>query len=119
MAVRYIVDNVKEAVKFYTKYLGFVIKKDWGPVVILKKDSLELWVSGPLSSAGKTTLKGQKPMPGGSNRLVVNIHSLQKVVKEFKQNEVQILSGKVNSPAGEWIVVADPSGNPVELFETK
>ncbi len=119
MAVRYIVDNVKKATKFYVEYLGFVIKKDWGPVVILTMENIELWVSGPTSSAGKTILNGRKPMPGGSNRLVVKIKYLQKKIEELKRFNIKTISKKIVSPAGEWIVVADPSGNPVELFEDK
>lgn len=119
MAVRYIVNDVKKAVDFFTKFLEFTIKKDWGPVVILAKDNLELWVSGPTSSAGKTTLNGQKPLSGGSNRLVVRIKDLQTTIENMKQSGIQILSGMVKSPAGKWIVIADSSGNPIELFERK
>ncbi len=84
MAIRYIVDNVQDAVSFYTQHLGFVIHKNWGPVVILRKEDLELWVSGPLSSAGKTLLDNKKPLPGGSNRLVTTVTNLQETIERLK-----------------------------------
>ncbi|MBI3620461.1 VOC family protein [Candidatus Roizmanbacteria bacterium] len=117
MAVRYIVDNVEKAVKFYTSYLGFFIKNDWGPVVILNANNLELWLSGPLSSAGKTVVDGYKPTPGGSNKIVVEIKNLEKQIDKLKRNGVRIISETVKGPAGRWVVISDPSGNPVELFE--
>lgn len=119
MAVRYIVHNVEEAVNFYTKCLGFAIQKNWGPVVILTKENLELWISGPTSSAGRTLLNHQKPLAGGSNRLVVTVMDIQQTIEDLKKAGTTVISDVIKSPAGKWVVAADPSGNPVELFETR
>jgi catechol 2,3-dioxygenase-like lactoylglutathione lyase family enzyme len=104
-AVRYLVEDVGAAVEFYVDKLGFAVREDWGPVVILERADLELWLSGPKSSAGRHPVKG--------NRFVVQVADLDRALEG--------LSAKpdvVDGAAGRWAVVMDPAGNPVELFET-
>ena len=105
-AVRYLVDDVGAAVEFYVDQLGFSVREDWGPVVIVERGDLELWLSGPGSSAAGYPVHG--------SRFVLEVDDLHRA-----------LSGLGTSPdivdgaAGRWALVADPAGNPVELFETR
>jgi catechol 2,3-dioxygenase-like lactoylglutathione lyase family enzyme len=104
-AVRYLVDDVGAAVEFYVDKLGFAVREDWGPVVILERADLELWVSGPQSSAGRHAVRG--------NRFVVEVEDLDQALDGLgAKPEV------VDGAAGRWAVVTDPDGNPIELFET-
>jgi len=119
VAIRHFVHQVDKAVEFYTKQLGFALKEDWGPVAVLSKDGIELWISGPSSSAGKTLVNGRKPEPGKSNRLVLRVENLQAKLSELKEVGVQPCSDWVKGPAGSWILVADPAGNAIELFQPK
>lgn len=118
-AIRYLVNDVDKAVAFYTEHLGFALKEEWGPVAVLALDSLHLWISGPSSSAGRTLVDGRKPGPGGSNRLVLQVEDLQAKQSALVASGVRVCSELVKGPAGSWILVADPDGNPIELFEPK
>jgi len=119
IALRYLVDHVEAASDFYARYLGFAVKEDWGPVVVLERDGIELWLSGPASSAGRTSVDGRKPVPGGANRLVIPVQGLDSKRKELESAGVRVLSDRVSGPTGAWVVVADPAGNPIELFEAR
>ena len=103
-AVRYLVDDVGAAVDFYVDQLGFAVREDWGPVVILERADLELWLSGPESSAGRHPVQG--------NRFVVQVADLDRALDDLGATP-EIVDGA----AGRWAIVADPAGNPVELFE--
>jgi catechol 2,3-dioxygenase-like lactoylglutathione lyase family enzyme len=104
-AVRYLVDDVGAAVEFYVDKLGFAVREDWGPVVIVERGDLQLWLSGPKSSAGRHSVQG--------NRFVVQVADLDQALDGMgPRPEV------VDGAAGRWAVVTDPAGNPVELFET-
>jgi catechol 2,3-dioxygenase-like lactoylglutathione lyase family enzyme len=104
-AIRYLVDDVDAAVQFYVDRLGFEVREDWGPVVIVTRGDLELWLSGPESSAGQR--------PERPNRFVVGVPDLDRALSELGI-EPEIVDGA----AGRWAVVEDPSGNAVELFES-
>ena len=104
-AVRYLVDDVGAAVEFYVEQLGFAVREDWGPVVIVERADLVLWLSGPGSSAASHPVQG--------NRFVVEVADLDRALDGLGATP-EIVDGA----AGRWALVADPAGNPVELFET-
>jgi catechol 2,3-dioxygenase-like lactoylglutathione lyase family enzyme len=73
--VRYIVDDVDQAIEFYTSKLGFRLEQQFGPAMaVLQRDDLQLWLAGPLASASKPMPDGAKPLPGGWNRFVIIVN---------------------------------------------
>ena len=117
--VRYLVDDVDAALPFY-RALGFRLADRWGPpFAIVKRKGLTLWLSGPGTSARKTLANGAKPEPGGWNRLVIEVPDLNATVAALKQAGARFRSKPVKGPGGRQVLVEDPSGNPVELFEPK
>ena len=118
--VRYIVPDVDEAVGFYTERLGFELVQRFGPAfAIVARDGLSLWLSGPQSSAARPMPDGRIPEPGGWNRLVVEVDDLAGAVAALEQSGVPFRNDVVDGPGGRQIVLDDPAGNPVELFEAR
>jgi catechol 2,3-dioxygenase-like lactoylglutathione lyase family enzyme len=118
--VRYIVPDVDEAVGFYTERLGFDLAQRFGPAfAIVARDGLSLWLSGPQSSAARPMPDGRIPKPGGWNRLVVEVDDLARTVAALEQSGVAFRNDVVDGPGGRQIVLDDPAGNPVELFEAR
>jgi len=116
--VRYLVTDVDIAVAFYTKVLGFELLEQWGPpFAIVRSGDLTLWLSGPGSSASRQLNDGSKPVPGGWNRLVLETDKLQSLVEKLKSAGAHFRGEIVSGPGGKQILVNDPSGNPIELFE--
>jgi catechol 2,3-dioxygenase-like lactoylglutathione lyase family enzyme len=107
---RYLVDDLETAVRFYADRLGFREARSFGPVTILERDGLELWLSGP-GSSGRNQ---QGATAGGWNRIVLEVPELEAATAELDRDGV-----RVDGPAGSWCVVRDPSGNPIELFESR
>lgn len=117
IAVRYLVDDVDDAIAFY-EHLGFVLAERWGPpFAIVERDGLALWLSGPGTSARKALADGSEPTPGGWNRLVVPVKDLAGTIATLESRGVQFRSRPVVGPGGRQALAEDPSGNPVELFE--
>jgi len=119
MAVlRYLVADVDAAVAFYTELLGFELSKRWGPpFAMVRRDDLTLWLSGPDSSAARKLSDGSSPAPGGWNRLVLETDALDPLVARLASAAVRFRGDVVSGPGGRQVLVEDPSGNPVELFE--
>ena len=116
--VRYMVDDVDASVAFYTRYLGFTVKQQFGAnIAILTRDDLTLWVAGPDASAGRPMPDGRKPEPGGWNRFVIEVDDLQKFVAQLSQQGTHFRNDIVEGPGGKQILAEDPSGNVIELFE--
>jgi catechol 2,3-dioxygenase-like lactoylglutathione lyase family enzyme len=116
--VRYLVDDVDTALEFYVNVLGFELVEKWGPpFAMVKRGDLTLWLSGPGSSAARSLGDGSKPIPGGWNRLVVEAKDLVSLVETLTLSGAHFRSGIVSGPGGKQILVDDPSGNPIELFE--
>lgn len=112
------VEDVDDAVEFYTELLGFQLVQQFGPAMaILERDDLRLWLAGPPSSAAKPMPDGSKPAPGGWNRVVLTFENLESVVNELQQADASFRNEIISGPGGRQILVEDPSGNPVELFE--
>jgi catechol 2,3-dioxygenase-like lactoylglutathione lyase family enzyme len=117
--IRYLVNDVDVALEFYINILGFELVEKWGPpFAMVKRGDLVLWLSGPGSSASRPLADGSKPTPGGWNRLVLETDDLASLVEKLKGSGAQLRSDIVSGPGGKQILVNDPSGNPVELFES-
>ena len=117
--IRYLVSDVDAAVAFYVNTLGFALVEKWGPpFAMVKRDDLTLWLSGPGSSASRPLADGSKPLPGGWNRLVLETDDLVSLVEKVRQSGARFRSEIVSGPGGRQILVNDPSGNPIELFES-
>ena len=115
--VRYLVDDVDAVLAFYAA-LGFAEKERWGPpFAILQRDDLQLWLSGPGSSASRRLTDGSIPSPGGWNRLVIEVQDLGATMAALRTTGARFRSDPVSGPGGRQVLVDDPSGNPIELFE--
>jgi catechol 2,3-dioxygenase-like lactoylglutathione lyase family enzyme len=110
MAARYLVDDLEEAVRFYTGVLGFDEGRSFGPVTLVRRGDLELWLSGPGSSGREQ----EGAAPGGWNRIVLDVEDLDVAAEGLRSR-----GSRIDGPAGSWCLVEDPSGNPIELFEAK
>ncbi len=116
--VRYIVDDVAAAIGFYTGLLGFELRQDFGPAMgILAKDYLELWVAGPLASAQRPMPDGSQPAPGGWNRFVVQVEDIAATVATLTEAGAKFRNEIISGPGGQQILVEDPSGNVIEVFQ--
>jgi catechol 2,3-dioxygenase-like lactoylglutathione lyase family enzyme len=109
-SVRYLVDELEAAVAFYTGRLGFEEVRSFGPVTLVRRGDLELWLSAPGSSG-----RGQEGAePGGWNRIVLEVEDLELAAEGLDED-----GARVDGPAGSWRLVRDPWRNPIELFEPK
>lgn len=116
--VRYIVDDVSDAVAFYVSKLGFELEQQFGPAfAILVHGDLTLWVAGPNASASRPMPDGAQPGPGGWSRFVLQVDDLESVVSELSDDGVSFRNDIVEGPGGKQILCSDPSGNVVELFQ--
>lgn len=116
--VRYLVADVDAAIAFYTGMLDFELIEEWGPpFAMVKHGDLTLWLSGPGSSAARPLTDGSRPVAGGWNRLVLETRDVEALVRKLGQSGARLRSGIVAGPGGKQVLVDDPSGNPVELFE--
>jgi catechol 2,3-dioxygenase-like lactoylglutathione lyase family enzyme len=116
--VRYIVDNVEAAVAFYTTHLGFSLLTSTFPAFAdVRRGDLRLLLSGPTSSAGRTLPDGSRPAPGGWNRIHLIVDDLKGEVERLRKAGLSFRSEIVSGPGGSQIVLDDPAGNPVELFQ--
>jgi catechol 2,3-dioxygenase-like lactoylglutathione lyase family enzyme len=117
--IRYLVSDVDVAVEFYINILGFELVEKWGPpFAMVKRGDLTLWLSGPGSSASHPLPDASKPAPGGWNRLVLETDDLASLVAKLTQSGAHFRSEIVSGPGGKQVLVNDPSGNPIELFES-
>ncbi len=116
--VRYLVADVDAAIGFYTAHLGFALERKMGPAFgIVVRDDLELWLSGPQSSAARPMPDGRCPEPGGWNRLVVEVEDLKATVAALTEAGVRFRNEIIVGPGGKQILLDDADGNAVELFE--
>jgi catechol 2,3-dioxygenase-like lactoylglutathione lyase family enzyme len=117
--VRYIVDDVEEAVAFYVSNLGFEIKGNFAPALaILALGDLTLLVSGPKASASLPMLDGTTPRPGGGwNRILLDYDDLEPVVSKLRANGVKSRNDILDGVGGKQIICEDPFGNVIELTQ--
>lgn len=115
---RYLVHDVDAAVAFYTTHLGFTLEEQYGPnMAILLREDLELWVAGPGASASRPMPDGRRPEPGGWNRIVLAMSPIEAAITSLRDAGVVFRSDVVTGPGGTQVLIEDPSGNPIELFE--
>ena len=118
VAVRYLVSDVEAAIAFYREHLGFDLKQQFGPAMaIVARGDLTLWLAGPVSSAAQPMPNGDRPVPGGWNRIVLTVENLPMLVDKLKFSGVNFRNDIVKGPGGSQILCEDPSGNPIELFQ--
>ena len=116
--VRYMVDDVKAAVDFYTGHLGFTVRTNAAPAFAdVTRGNLRLLLAGPKSSAGRPMPDGRKPEPGGWNRIHFIVPDLPAEVMRLRDEGVSFRNEIVTGPGGKQILIEDPAGNVVELFE--
>jgi catechol 2,3-dioxygenase-like lactoylglutathione lyase family enzyme len=120
VSVRYIVDDVDAAIAFYTRHLGF--QEDMHPAptfAMLSRGDLRLVLSAPSGAGGggQAMPGGSMPEPGGWNRFTLEVSDLAGTVEELRKAEVHFRNDIVTGVGGKQILVDDPSGNPIELFE--
>jgi catechol 2,3-dioxygenase-like lactoylglutathione lyase family enzyme len=116
--VRYMVDDVEAAVAWYTTHLGFKLLSKQAPAFAdVARGSLRLLLSGPSSSAGRPMPDGERPRPGGWNRIHLVVDDLQAEITRLRAAGVRFRNDVVTGPGGSQILIVDPSGNFVELFQ--
>lgn len=117
-SVRYLVDDVAEAVDFYTTHLGFTVRNDFAPAFAdLVRGPLRLLLSGPTSSAARPMPDGAEPGPGGWNRIHLVVEDIAAEVTRLREAGITFRNDVVTGPGGQQILLHDPSRNLVELFQ--
>ena len=116
--VRYMIDDVPKAIDFCTRRLGFELDQDSSPAfAAVTRDGLRLLLSGPTSSGRRPMPDGSQPVPGGWNRIEIVVSDLPAEVDRLRGEGVTFCNEIVRGPGGAQILVDDPFGNPIELFE--
>jgi catechol 2,3-dioxygenase-like lactoylglutathione lyase family enzyme len=115
--VRYLVDDVAASVDFYTRHFGFTVGISSPAFADATRGNLRLLLSGPNSSAGKAMTDGERPGPGGWNRIHLIVDDLDSEVARLTADGVQFRNEIVTGPGGAQILAIDPAGNLVELFQ--
>jgi catechol 2,3-dioxygenase-like lactoylglutathione lyase family enzyme len=119
ISVRYIVDDVGAATQFYTSLLGFAVERDASPAFVsVARDGVRLLLSGDGSSGKRSLPDGREQVPGGWNRLHLEVGDLEADVNRLRAAGVIFRTPDVvTGPGGAQVIIDDPSGNPVELFQ--
>ena len=118
--VRYMVTDLDAAVAFYTKFLGFQVKQEARPnFAMISRGQMELVLSTPFGPGGaaKPMLDGRHAEPGGWNRIMIDVDDLAAEVARLRKAHVHFRNEIASGPGGSEILLDDPSGNPVELFQ--
>ena len=116
--VRYMVDDVEEAVDFYTTHFGFEVRSSFAPAFAdVVRGNLRLLLSGPRSSAGRPMPDGRTPGPGGWNRIHFIVDDIGSEVERLRGAGLTLRNEIISGPGGQQILLEDPSGNPIELFQ--
>jgi catechol 2,3-dioxygenase-like lactoylglutathione lyase family enzyme len=118
VSVRYMVDDVDAAVDFYTRHLGFELRSSAAPAFAdVVRGHLRLLLAGPKSSAGRPMPDGRKPGPGGWNRIHFVVDDIGAEVQRLRAAGLSFRNDILKGPGGQQILLDDPSGNPIELFQ--
>ena len=116
--VRYMVDDVEASIDFYTRHLGFSVRTSFAPAFAdVTRGNLRLLLSGPTSSAGRPMPDGRRPAPGGWNRIHLLVEDIAAEVERLSGAGLTFRNDIVSGPGGQQILLDDPSGNVVELFQ--
>ena len=118
VSVRYMVNNVEEAVGYYVDILGFEPLTNFAPAFAdVTRGNLRLLLAGPTSSAGRAMPDGAKPEPGGWNRIHLIVEDIEAEITRLRQAGARFRNEIVEGPGGKQILLEDPSGNLIEIFE--
>jgi len=118
VSVRYLVDDVEAAIAFYTTHLGFSLRMSAAPAFAdVTRGKLRLLLSGPLSSAGRAMPDGAVPCAGGWNRIHLIFDDLTAEVERLRAAGVPFRNDVISGPGGQQVLIQDPAGNLVELFQ--
>ena len=118
--VRYMVDDVEGAVAFYSTQFGFTVRSNHAPAFAdVVRGNLRLLLSGPASSAGRPMPDGRQPGPGGWNRIHLIVDDIQSEVDRLRAEGLAFRNDVIKGPGGSQILLDDPSGNPIELFQPR
>jgi catechol 2,3-dioxygenase-like lactoylglutathione lyase family enzyme len=118
VSVRYMVDDVAAAVAFYTGCLGFEVLNSFPPAFAdVARGQLRLLLSGPTSSAGRPMPDGATPVPGGWNRIHLIVADIDAEVARLRNAGARFRNDIISGPGGRQVLVLDPAGNVVELFQ--
>jgi catechol 2,3-dioxygenase-like lactoylglutathione lyase family enzyme len=116
--VRYMVDDVDAAIAFYTGLLGFQLLTSAAPAFAdVRRGNLRLLLAGPKSSAGRPMPDGAQPGPGGWNRIHLVVDDIEAEVARLREQGARFRNDVISGPGGKQILLEDPSGNVVELFQ--
>jgi catechol 2,3-dioxygenase-like lactoylglutathione lyase family enzyme len=118
--VRYMVDDVDAAIEFYTTHLGFTLLTRMAPAFAdVARGDLRLLLSGRTSSAGRPMPDGRQPGPGGWNRIHLIVDDIAVEVERLRGAGVRFRNDIIKGPGGAQVLIEDPSGNPIELFQPR
>ena len=117
VSVRYMVDDVPAAVDFYTSMLGFTVVNSFPPFADVVRGRLRLLLSGPASSAGRPMADGERPGPGGWNRIHLIVEDIAAEVARLTAAGGRFRNEVIEGPGGKQVLLLDPSGNVIELFQ--
>ena len=118
VSVRYMVSDVSKAVAFYTEHLGFTVESNFAPAFgSVQRGNLRLLLAGPQSSAGRPMPDGEVPGPGGWNRLHFIVPDIAAEVARLKAEGCEFRNEILTGPGGSQVLLLDPSGNVIELFQ--
>ena len=119
ISIRYIVTDVQSAVSFYADMLGFKVEMQPGPgFAMLSRDGVRLLLNQPGGGGGAgQDVAGRTPEPGGWNRMQIEVENLAETAKKLKHAGCHFRGEIILGRGGKQVLVEDPSGNPVELFE--
>ena len=115
--VRYMVDDVAKSVDFYTQVLGFEVLNNFPAFADVARGNLRLLLSGPMSSAGRPMPDGEKPGPGGWNRIHLLVDDIEAEVARLRDAGAPFRNDIISGPGGKQVLIKDPSGNVIELFQ--
>ena len=115
--VRYQVADVDRSIAFYTEHLGFKLTQKAGPVGIVSRGDLHLLLSGPGSSGSRAMPDGRRQEPGGWNRIVLYVDSIDSTIERLEAGRARLRNELESGPGGKQIQLEDPDGNPIELHE--
>lgn len=118
VTVRYMIDDVATAITFYTTHFGFALESEALPAfAAVTRGPLRLLLSGPASSGRRAMPDGRRPVPGGWNRIQISVADLKIEVDRLRAAGIQFRNDIITGVGGSQILVDDPSGNPIELFQ--
>ena len=120
VSVRYLVDDVDQAIDFYTEHFGFEPGHNASPAFAeVTRGNLRLLLSGPKSSAARPMPDGRKPEPGGWNRIHFVVEDIDAEVERLTQAGTTFRNEIISGPGGRQILAEDPAGNPIEIFQPR